>query len=113
MKFEMPHNYRDMGPVKGLPLNWRDEVTGILPAAIKAYLDHCVDGAQLDEAQLEIVRAFMEHYINAPCWNWAVEADEEMALELAGLRLDVAFLKTSEAVGAWISRCLDIGIDPL
>jgi len=120
-EFTVPPIYRNIGPVKGLPLNWRDEVTGVLPAAVKAYLDNRIDGTQLDEIQLEIVRVFMEHYINAPCWDHMLtEVSEETLQEIAGerlalvgLRLDVAFLKTPEAMAMWIGRCLDIGIDPL
>lgn len=30
----IPNIYRDIGPIRGVPLNWRDDVTGELPAAI-------------------------------------------------------------------------------
>ena len=109
---KIPAIYRSLGNVTGLPLNWQDEVTGVLPAAVKAYLDNRVDGTPIDEQQLAIVRAFMEHYIDAPCWNHMNEI-EEMAPELAELRRDVRTIKTPEAMGEWIHRCLDLGIDPL
>ncbi len=108
----IPPIYRSIGPVTGLPLNWRDEVTGVLPTAVERYLNHRIDGTSIDEIDLEIVRAFMEHYINAPCWNQMNE-DEELAADLAGLRRDVLTLKTPEAMAGWIGRCLDVGIDPL
>jgi len=37
----MPSFYKD--PL-GLPFYWEDDITGELPAAIRAYLDHAVDG---------------------------------------------------------------------
>ena len=92
--------YRTIGPVSGLPLNWRDEVSGVLPNAVNRYLNHRIDGTSIDEID-------MEHYINAPCWNDTEEGD------LAELRRDVKTLRTPDEMGAWIGRCLDIGIDPL
>lgn len=108
----VPPIYRTLGPITGLPLNWRDEVTGELPAAIGAYLDNRIDGSRITEREVELVRSYMVHYIGAPCWNQMNE-DEELAEELAGLRRDVLTLRTAEDIGRWISRCLDIGIDPL
>jgi hypothetical protein len=107
-----PPIYRSVGPVTGLPLNWRDETSGILPRAVERYLANRIDGTSIDEIDLEMVRAFLEHYINAPCWNH-MNQDEELAAELAGLRRDALTLKTPDEMGAWIGRCLDIGIDPL
>jgi hypothetical protein len=107
----IPPIYRSIGTITGLPLNWRDEITGALPRAVNAYLNHRIDGTPLNAEDLELVRRFMEHYINAPCWNHM--DDSEMAAELAALRKDVRTLKTAEEMGAWIGRCLDVAIDPL
>ena len=104
--------YRDIGPVKGLPLSWRDEVTGTLPAAVMAYLDNRIDGKGLKNSELQTVREYMEHYINAPCWNHMNE-NQDLADELAALRRDVLIIETADHMGIWISRCLDVGIDPL
>jgi len=108
----IPNIYRDVGHVKGLPLNWRDDVTGQLPAAVNAYLDHGIDGTPLTTAQLGLVREFMMHYIGAPCWDHMNE-DESLAADLAALRRDVVTLQTPEQMREWIHRCLDLGIDPL
>lgn len=109
---KIPDIYRTFGDVTGIPLNWQDEVTGVLPAAIKAYLNHRIDGTPFDEIHAETVRAFLDHYINAPCWNHMNE-EPELALELADLRRDVRTLNNSEAIAKWIRRCLNLGIDPL
>ena len=110
--FAIPPIYRTLGAVSGLPLNWRDEISGVLPAAVGSYLNNRIDGTPLAEHQLELVRAFMKYFIDAPCWNHMNE-DEYMAQELAGLRREVVTLKTPEEMGRWIGRCLDLGIDPL
>ena len=116
-KFTMPAFYQTIGniagfPLTGLPLNWRNEVSGVLPAAVHAYLNNRIDGAPLDEIQFEIVRSYLEHYIQAPCWNHMNE-DGELTACLAALRRDVLTLRTPQEIGVWISGCMDIGIDPL
>ncbi len=113
MSYTIPPIYRSIGPVTGLPLNWRVEVSGVLPAAVNAYLNNRIDRTALDEIQFEIVRVFMEHYINAPCWTESCSPDEEMAADLATLRRDVLTLRTPDQMAVWIHRCLDIGVDPL
>lgn len=108
----IPAIYRDYGDVKGLPLNWRDETSGVLIAAVTRYMENRINGTSIDEIDLELVRVFLEHYINAPCWNHMNE-DDGLAADLAALRRDVLTIETPEAMGAWIGRCLDLGIDPL
>lgn len=108
----IPPFYISIGSVTGLPLNWRDEITGVLPTAVQRYLNHRIDGTSIDAIDLEIVRAYMQHYIEAPCWNHMVDV-QELAPELAGLRRDVRTLKTPDDIGQWIGRCLDLGMDPL
>ncbi len=108
----IPPIYRTVGTVQGLPLNWRDEVTGALPAAVTAYLNNRIDGTPIDAGQLRLVQVFMDHYICAPCWLYMLE-DPEMSAILLGLRADIQKTETPEQMAEWISRCLDIGIDPL
>lgn len=108
---KLPNIYRTAGSITGLPLNWQDEVSGVLPAAVTAYLNNRIDGTTIDEMQLELVRAFMQHYIEAPCWNHMRDGDESATLD--SLRKDVLTIRTPEEMGQWIHRCLDIGIDPL
>jgi hypothetical protein len=108
----IPPLYKNIGPVFGLPLRWQDEVSGVLVTAVKRYLNHCIDGTSIDEIDLELVRAYLQHYIDAPCWNHMKDI-EEMAPELAGLRSDIRNLKTPDQIGRWIGRCMDLGMDPL
>lgn len=107
--FQIPNVYR---PPLGLPLNWRDEQSGALSAAILAYLDNRIKGTVLTDEQFDLVKDFVRHYIGAPCWNHMLE-DEELATELATLRHQVLYLKTPDDLGAWIHQCLDVGLDPL
>ena len=108
----IPAFYRTIGNVSGLPLNWRHEVTGVLPTAVMRYLNHRIDGTSIDEIDLELVRAYLQHFIEAPCWNH-MDDNPEMAPDLAKLRRDIVGLKTPDAIAEWIHRCLDLGIDPL
>ena len=108
----VPPIYRNMGSITGLPLNWRDEVTGELPAAINAYLDNRIDGKPITDRQIALVRSYMVHYVHAPCWNH-MNQDEEFGRDLAKLRAESARLKSPDDIGRWIRRCLDVGMDPL
>jgi hypothetical protein len=102
----------------GVPVYWRDEVSGILPAAVWAYIKFRapVEGETPippTEMQLKILIEFLRYYIDAPCWSLNTAACQEMAADLSSLRGDIRAAKTTDDVGAWISRCLDLGIDPL
>lgn len=106
----------------GLPMNWRDEQTGILPAAVKAYLDYqCEkDAKEPTPEQLDLLIDFLRHYICAPCWNGpAREArdagDNSIAATLIQLRLDICEgrVKTVQEIDQWIHRCLEICLDPI
>lgn len=92
----------------GLPFYWRDEVSGELPAAVNAYLDCRIDQKPFTLAQAELVRDYLIHWINAPCWE-----HPEFAQDLAKLREKVKTLNTADEIGAWIWEALEIGLDPL
>lgn len=99
----------------GLPLYWRHEASGELQAAILAYLDNRIAGIPITAEQFELVRAYMEYVINAPCWgrNPWIALDHEAVDILDRLKRDVAQLKTPDEISAWLHCCLEIGIDPL
>lgn len=105
LSFEMPTTYE---PPLGTPLYWRNEVTGVLGAAIWAYIAHgaepTVQPAPSAE-QLALVVAYLRYVINAPCWHGG--------MGLAVARIGVEKLATVEDVQTWIMGCLEIGIDPL
>jgi hypothetical protein len=101
----MPTVYKD--PL-GLPFYWEDEVSGELRKAVHAYLDHAIDGKPFTAPQIELVRDYLQHWINAPCWDApAFEA------ELKDLRETVRTLRTAESIHDWIHKALEIGMDPL
>lgn len=100
--------YRTVGTIAGLPLNWQDETTGILPAAVRAYW---VESAT--DEQLKLVALFLRYYIDAPCWNHMQDIPETVG-ELACLRNDAAnHLNSRHEIDFWLRRALDLGLDPL
>jgi hypothetical protein len=105
MNTRMPRFYR---PPHGLPLFWRDEVSGQLPAAVQAYLDNRCDGAPISDEQIALLRDYIHHYIHAPCWE-----QDAFAAELKELRGSVDGLTSSQAIADWIWKALEIGLDPL
>lgn len=113
MPVVMPDFYRP-GPKPGLelPLYWRDDVTGMLIAAVDSYLAYRVDkGPAPNPQQTELLRNYCEHYINAPAWTTTCrDAFDE---ELARLRDRIRDLRSADEIAAWIVDCMDIGLDPL
>lgn len=64
-----------VGPPQ-MPLAWRNDRSGTLPAAVDALHAYAVgpskDGraVAINEAQIELVRAYAIYFLKAPCWNW-------------------------------------------
>jgi hypothetical protein len=112
MSMKVMNAYRE--PM-GLPLYWQNEATGVLQAAIRAYLDNRVESKPIPAEQFELVRAYMEYVVNAPCWgrNTMIGLDHKAAEILDGLKRDVIELKNPDDIAGWIHRCMEIGIDPL
>ncbi len=94
-----------IGPF-GTPLYWRNELTGRLSDAIHAYLANRVEGKPITPIQTETFRAYLEYYIDAPCWK-------DFSVELKLLRLRVRLLRTPEDIQEWIRESLEFGLDPL
>lgn len=93
----MPTTYSSTG----IPLNWRDEQSGILTAAIEAY----INGAPMTDEQLALLIEFLDYYIHAPCW-------QDWQGELAKLRSMIKQIKTKEGIENWLWIALDLGLDP-
>jgi hypothetical protein len=109
-KLRMPDMYRE----RGAPLRWQDDVTGILPAAINAFLAEGLGGPPALPWQIELVRDYMAYYINAPCWQIGNEEDTPKLFKtFADLRERIKSLRTSSEIAGWIIDCLNLGIDPL
>lgn len=100
--FEMPNFYL---PPTGGPLYWRDEQSGVLPAAVWAFINKTAD-----DEQLKIFQEYLEYYIHAPCWNLP---GNPFAGELEELRQSSKTMRTEAEIFAWIFKALDIGIDPI
>ena len=105
-KFIFPRFY--LPPVGG-PLYWRDETTGVLAGAILVFIAHVANksNAAPSADQIELIRDYLDYWINAPCWR------EFESGELLKLREEVKTLKTTEEVHKWLMTALDAGIDPL
>lgn len=101
----IPNFYRQ--PL-GLPLNWRDEISGELPKAVSAYLDNRIDGKKMSFFHTNLVCDYMRHYINAPCWDNPEFTDELLALRDLAKRLS-----SPQEVADWIRKAMEIGLDPL
>jgi hypothetical protein len=99
--FEIPQIYL---PPTGGPLYWRNEQSGVLPAAVTAFIHK-----QADVDQLKLVAQYIEYYIHAPCWN---QAENGFADELANLRESSKTLLNEHDIFVWIFKALEIGIDP-
>ena len=91
---------------QGLPLYWRDETSGEMAKIVEKYLF----GLPLCDEEFFVLRGYLAHYINAPCWDFPGNA---FAAELAEARAAVQELNTARDVDAWIVKLLEIGLDPL
>jgi hypothetical protein len=100
----MPRTYE---PPYGTPVYWMNEVTGELPAAIKAVFAY---GAEPDNQpeptpeQLGLVIDYCRYVIYAPCWKGP---------GVGSLRNLAKRMTTLEELNQFIQKCLDVGIDPL
>ena len=102
----IPVMYR---PPLGLPLRWQDETSGELVAAVQAFFEQ----KRLSNRQFVLLRAYLIHYICAPCWDVGCDGDESGLEYLADLRKLANKLAHQEDIMGWINRCLGVGIDPL
>ena len=102
----MPPVYREP---RGGPLRWQDDVTGVLPKAVFAFLGDPSSGKRLiTPAQLELVRDYCEYYLNAPCWRI-----EGVEAQFSALRERIKSITTVEELDTWLHDCLGVEIDPL
>ncbi len=87
------------------PLPWR-EWDGETRQAIMAYFDQTLRRV-MSAQQIELVRLYLEHYVNAPCWD-RLDAPPE----LAKLKESVKTLKTTGELAYWIQQIVKLGMDP-
>ena len=103
----MPNVYPENGPVR-----WQDDLTGELPRAVQAYLNHATHHHPVSAEQLELVRDYCQYYINAPCWQTGVPGDVAHALFVT-LRSRIKTARSYKALSKWMHDALEVGIDPL
>lgn len=108
-------NYIDRPFAQGTPLNWRDDTTGVMPAAVMAYLNQTPT-----DDQLQLVIAYIQHHIHAPCFLekspfHTANADPETSFEpeIKALRETSLKLKTLKDINKYINQALEIALDPL
>jgi hypothetical protein len=100
MSFRMPTDYPNLGPdgEPGGPYYWMHEQTGVLRAAMAAYLH----GQETPE-QLALVIAYCAYWVRAPVWKG-------LPVEL---RARPDHITTREGLEDWLTDALGYGIDPL
>ncbi len=107
MKLTLPYL-----PPHDTPLRWMDEQSGQLTTAVHTFIDTGLGRATATPAHLEMVRAYCDYYINAPCWV-SPDIDEQTIQEIMALRTQVTEATTFKALDVWIHECLKVGLDPL
>lgn len=106
----MPNFYR---PPMGIPLYWRDEMTGELPTAVNTYFKACAgEKVTLTQRQLDIIANYLQHYIGAPCWTKTMEGDEAMFGDYKELIARAHTLASVESIKRWIADAMELGLDP-
>lgn len=104
----------------GLPLYWGNDVTGEMPAAVRAYHGEVLGEGPMTLRQLELVCAYCVHHIGAPCWlekhpslTLGIGLTDEYCAAIAGLRAQARGLKMVADIGAYIAAAMELGLDPL
>lgn len=97
-------------PPTGGPCYWVSETSGILSAAMEAYIKLEVEKTSPpNPAQTQLIRAYFEYYVFAPCW----EREPECAAELTDLRRAIEEAESLDQIDAWLDRAWRLGINPL
>lgn len=110
-----PNNYVDRSYAQGMPIHWRNDQTGTLPAAVRAFYNQ-----DATPEQLKLVIAYIQHHIHAPCFLekspfLSADPDPDITFEpeIKALRKLSLTLVTAADISAYISRAMDIALDPL
>lgn len=104
----IPRYYPTLIPgTSGGPLYWRNEESGRLPAAVNAYLDHCLDRSNPGPTpeQLALLIDYCDYWVHAPCWR--------VYDEISQLRQSIKRVCTLDELREWMHRAMTEGIDPL
>lgn len=108
--------YRAMG----VPYYWRDEASGELARAVRAYFEVvCGENAddvevvptRITEGQLELVRDYLVYWVHAPCWGMSCRGNDEMTEGLVALRARSLTLASVESIKRFIEEGMELGLD--
>jgi len=103
MKFEARYV---PGPGGLGPVYWRNEASGVLPAAVREYADAVITDREMAPGQFALVKSYCIYWIDAPCWCWGDGGEFKKAAE--PLRAATTRKALTEAL-----RCLKVfGVDP-
>jgi hypothetical protein len=106
-------SFPEYSTARNMPQYWHEDRTGIMRRAVEYYnRQMCGNAPSLDASyhceQIEVLRQYFEHYINAPVWNHIEEIE---ALE--ELRDTIKDVRSTALLKRWHGISKDIGIDPL
>lgn len=94
---------------EGMPAGYRGDITGQLPEAVRAYWSHRVVGEAIAGEQVALIIAYLQYYIEAPCWERVLPAGD-----LADAREMAATMTTRSSIDAFVGACLEVlALDPL
>jgi hypothetical protein len=91
------------------PGYWMYETSGVLRPAVEAYLNH----EPLTGQQIAALRAYLRQWIMASAWDRNPHASPKTNANFAEMRAAVDGLTSREAIASWLTRAIDMGIDPL
>jgi hypothetical protein len=84
-----------------------------LPACVEAYFHHIVDkGPAPTPQQLQRVIWYIKWWIDAPCWNYNLNVDCQLADQFKKLREEAHKLTDVRSIRAWTHHAMEIALDP-
>ncbi len=91
----------------GLPVYWRNEITGKLVDAVESVMKYkVVEAPAPTQEQIDLVIKYIRYFIKAPCWSDVGE------LSLSSLRELAESLRTQEDIYKFIDASMELGLDP-
>jgi len=89
------------------PRYWRDEASGVLAAAVEAYLTN----KPLTLNDLRYLRNYCVQWVNSSAWDLNPFEDGRNAL--ANLRESARQIHSVQQLDRWLHDAVDLGMDPL
>ena len=92
------------------PKFWRNETSGQLAIAVRAYLDN---PEAMTLREIAYMRSYLRQWIESPAWDANPAHNDRSRNALEALRADVGRIVNGRAIHAWLRAALMEGIDPL